>query len=612
MSTKKQKKISKNLAKKPAINSLAQSSIFWRPDYLRPSEWLEHLPFLFWLIEAHQPRKAVSLGATSDVAHFALCQAIKHLRLKASCYLSIDVQNETSDGINYECQDYNSQYYNTFSYILESSMSDVASQFSDGSIDLLLFIPTDEHDLESTVAHWKSKLSPRSIVLVPGISKKNPGCETFRIFELLKEEYTNFSLYYGEGLGVISIGDEISSTLINLFDRDENNSSWQVVRDNFARLGQTYIDVLQAKKYQQKVKSLEINLLSKKDKLKKLSAEYAGVNAELNLQRKELTDFSQRIKQRELEVEQNFKNLEIEKNNLNSQIRQKDKELVEKDIALKVRFEELATLTQLLEKMRKQATEQQELQKDRHLKSAESVHKLEKNITSLESQLKTHESNLEQMRKAKHDSDKVNTELNSRYKEIEQDLKLVKNERDNLNQEKKLLQAKIQSLRDDLLEEKKSVDERFRELSLLTSLLEEKELQIKELRKKNLDPDGKAILTNNLTFNERTFSVAKILGKGLKQKHRQRKELQKIIKSGFFNEEWYLRNYPDVACNEDAARDPALHYLKHGAFEGRNPGPGFDSQWYLDTNLDVKDSGFNPLLHYISMGRKEGREPLPY
>ncbi len=64
-----------------------------------------------------------------------------------------------------------------------------------------------------------------------------------------------------------------------------------------------------------------------------------------------------------------------------------------------------------------------------------------------------------------------------------------------------------------------------------------------------------------------------------------------------------MRN-PDIA---QAKLNPSLHYLRHGGFEGRDPGPNFSNTLYLDTYEDVKASGINPLVHYLTTGRKEGR-----
>jgi len=58
--------------------------------------------------------------------------------------------------------------------------------------------------------------------------------------------------------------------------------------------------------------------------------------------------------------------------------------------------------------------------------------------------------------------------------------------------------------------------------------------------------------------------------------------------------------------------DPIEHYLLYGGFEGRNPGPYFDTQYYLAENEDVRTSGINPLVHYINSGKAEGRLPKTF
>jgi hypothetical protein len=70
---------------------------------------------------------------------------------------------------------------------------------------------------------------------------------------------------------------------------------------------------------------------------------------------------------------------------------------------------------------------------------------------------------------------------------------------------------------------------------------------------------------------------------------------------------WYWERYPDVAAAEI---DPALHYLRSGAAESRDPGPYFSTARYLSTYPDVVEAGVNPVLHYLACGAAEGRSPL--
>ncbi len=98
----------------------------------------------------------------------------------------------------------------------------------------------------------------------------------------------------------------------------------------------------------------------------------------------------------------------------------------------------------------------------------------------------------------------------------------------------------------------------------------------------------------------------------LKEKLRERREsvqsLDLVAKSRLFDSNWYRHRYPDVSA---AGIDSAFHYVRHGAAEGRNPGPAFDANLYLETYPDVAATGVNPLLHYLRFGEAEGREIQP-
>jgi hypothetical protein len=85
-------------------------------------------------------------------------------------------------------------------------------------------------------------------------------------------------------------------------------------------------------------------------------------------------------------------------------------------------------------------------------------------------------------------------------------------------------------------------------------------------------------------------------------------DVELITASEFFDRDWYLKTYPDVAAAEI---DPAAHYLVSGAAEGRDPGPRFSTRAYLRRHRDVATAGVNPLLHYLQLGITEGRKISP-
>lgn len=70
--------------------------------------------------------------------------------------------------------------------------------------------------------------------------------------------------------------------------------------------------------------------------------------------------------------------------------------------------------------------------------------------------------------------------------------------------------------------------------------------------------------------------------------------------------EWYLAENADVASAND---DPVIHFVRHGAREGRPPNRFFDAEWYRAVYRDSE--GTLPILHYARIGRAEYRDPGP-
>jgi hypothetical protein len=54
-----------------------------------------------------------------------------------------------------------------------------------------------------------------------------------------------------------------------------------------------------------------------------------------------------------------------------------------------------------------------------------------------------------------------------------------------------------------------------------------------------------------------------------------------------------------------------IHYLRHGAKEGRDPHPLFDTRWYFELNPDLRGVAANPLAHFLEIGGAAGCSPHP-
>lgn len=102
--------------------------------------------------------------------------------------------------------------------------------------------------------------------------------------------------------------------------------------------------------------------------------------------------------------------------------------------------------------------------------------------------------------------------------------------------------------------------------------------------------------------------LADVVSKVDRKKAKLEREKGILLTSSYFNSQWYVESYPDVAA---LGVNPAEHYLKFGAKEGRIPSPDFDGNWYLKRYPDVAERGENPLVHYIQFGINEGRTASP-
>lgn len=120
------------------------------------------------------------------------------------------------------------------------------------------------------------------------------------------------------------------------------------------------------------------------------------------------------------------------------------------------------------------------------------------------------------------------------------------------------------------------------------------------------------LLTVKTSVVWKSAAPVRVLSRMVKKTDKAKQKLQQdtalLLTSEYFDLEWYLETYPDVAQSK---MNPAEHYLRFGAAEGRMPGPLFDGNWYLQLYPDVAASNTNPLLHFIKFGQQEGRSTSP-
>lgn len=171
------------------------------------------------------------------------------------------------------------------------------------------------------------------------------------------------------------------------------------------------------------------------------------------------------------------------------------------------------------------------------------------------------------------------------------------------------LTQRVRELEGQLEDKEGSLALRFEELASLTRLMEQQRKDLESL--KRFSPWLRVF---QRLESEPRFPVTPWYTRWFRRTQQRipKRAVSRIAESSFFDSDWYLAQYPELSGNRLARSNPALHYLKVGGFQGFDPGPQFDSAWYLQQYPDVKVIAVNPLLHYLLHGADEGRKIRPH
>jgi hypothetical protein len=77
-------------------------------------------------------------------------------------------------------------------------------------------------------------------------------------------------------------------------------------------------------------------------------------------------------------------------------------------------------------------------------------------------------------------------------------------------------------------------------------------------------------------------------------------DVAELRASSLFDGPWYLTMYPEVAAT---GLSPELHYLRHGAYELKDPGPEFSSRNYRVRHPQILAEKVNFLLNHLRTGQ---------
>lgn len=619
-----------------SLQALAQGSMFWRPAHTAPSAWLHHLPWLFWMMEALKPSRCVTLGVSEGSPHLAFCQAVSRLGLEGECLLIQRSGNTTADEVHGVAE----RLYGSASSWIQSNMRRGARVVESGSVDVLAFdlFAEDDEDLEDLVDRWLPKLSDQGVMLFAGINRDDGASSTYQVFAELSKEYPAFHFNHGEGLGILLVGSQPNILLQTMQERFESANSATLVRDVFSRLGRGCADQVTIAEQKNQLGFLNQRLTEVEDAREELH------RAQLSLQAKDsdIDKLNHALELKEKEIEAHFAQLAEYSASFDQAVAahvDPEPQFVESD--------EPADSSDI-EDEEKRALEEQ--------------------VANYEQQLSAYEENVYRLNAEVEDKDKALNELRVDHQQIVDQLEKSESEiarlssdhqssqehmESQLAREKRIARRQKEELEDLVRNSAKKVDQLTLQIEALSKTNEQNKLQIEELRRAVEERDS--IVAVQLAEMERLEKLIKspavndpvqsvdvaqepinvqpdhpempetstpvALAPQLKNHNhlfdrRKKRKLDRLTKdrayldiagSKWFDAEWYLQQNADVAADDVYSIYPALHYLKFGGFEGRNPCAHFNSQEYLDAYPDVVEAGINPLLHFVRVGEKEGR-----
>jgi hypothetical protein len=226
----------------PLIDLPVLSSIFMQPLYLASSAWLGHIPFAFWIIEAHKPQLLVELGTHYGVSYFAFCQAIERFGLDTSCFAIDTWKGDEQSGfydesVYTQVKKHNDLHYSAFSSLIRNSFDKAVDYFTDNTIDLLHIdglhtYDAVKHDFET----WQPKLSDRAIVVLHDSNVHEREFGVFKFVQELRNVYPSFEFIHEHGLTIFGVGPNQNLALNRLFSFQATNAAKNKVHKLFSLL----------------------------------------------------------------------------------------------------------------------------------------------------------------------------------------------------------------------------------------------------------------------------------------------------------------------------------------------------------------------------------------
>ena len=227
------------MAKEPPLK-LDTSALIQPARLVFPPPWVGHIPFAAWLVAQQRPGLLVELGTHSGNSYCAFCQSMVENKVDAKA-IAVDTWQGDEHSFRYgeeilaNLSEHHDPRYGHFSKLLRTTFDDASKQVEDGSVDLLHIdgLHTYEavrHDFDT----WLPKLSARGVVLLHDTHVFERNFGVHQLLAELHAVYPAFSFPHSHGLGVVLVGENRDSLLLQACEDPQFAAEMQEI---FGRLG---------------------------------------------------------------------------------------------------------------------------------------------------------------------------------------------------------------------------------------------------------------------------------------------------------------------------------------------------------------------------------------
>ncbi len=322
---------------------------FWRPEHATADPFLEQIPCAFWIVERLRPGTVVTIGLGAENAHSAFAEAAERLGLATLCHAIDTAPVETPRA-----------WGKTRGRISTADPAAEAARFAPGEIDLLLLdLDPDASPLMHIEQAWRDRLSPRAVLLVHGSEERFGATESAAFLAGLRARHPSITFAHGAGLALFLTGSTPKPGLARLTALSPAHPELTALQTMFARLGEALRHDEQLRARTAENAALHSRLAETDAALAATETARAALETDLARHREALAARSRQAAEAQaLVLDRNealrVRNAEIEALAREAAATQAALETENRALAAanRTRFEELATLTLMLEHAR--------------------------------------------------------------------------------------------------------------------------------------------------------------------------------------------------------------------------------------------------------------------